>query len=492
MTDWEIVGCAPTTDLRELKRAYAKALRLVPPEKDQAGFLRLREAYERLVARLEHSARTGARVEPVARDDDPDEDSEDDSDSGEWEEMPAEPDSGEDASRTNRWSRQEANQGGARPRRKIWSAHPLVDAQRYEQSVVESLWADFMGHWKVRDNWNDELLWKSFLSRPEFSDPQVAQAFENRMLRLMSGFFRSSAGMEQHQALRGALASAFGWNARRQELVERHGIDLVEALLRVDRSGGPSEGGRDKPSGRRSGVPVRLNPYVDQPRGTRSWSAWVVGALVGIVLVIVMPSRHQRHAAVRTDWSGIPVPANEDMSAPEKVVNGMMGVSGPVIDSGKARAMSEPWRKAALRTWNEPDLRRGLRMDARFRPGPLLGVRPGELDHMTFSLIEKPAEPKLLRVELVDYRWDSIPFPAKPEGMVRICPASDTQSQIVVWSHLRKAFPSRAEMKDTLAYLTWKVVPEGFQWIDPCEARPMCEGFSEAAYRKACPTETGP
>lgn len=43
---WEILGLARTADERELKRAYARLLKLTHPEDDPSGFAKLREAYE--------------------------------------------------------------------------------------------------------------------------------------------------------------------------------------------------------------------------------------------------------------------------------------------------------------------------------------------------------------------------------------------------------------------------------------------------------------
>jgi hypothetical protein len=43
---WKRLGIAPTDDRREIKRAYAKALKAIDPERDPQAFLDLREAYE--------------------------------------------------------------------------------------------------------------------------------------------------------------------------------------------------------------------------------------------------------------------------------------------------------------------------------------------------------------------------------------------------------------------------------------------------------------
>jgi hypothetical protein len=44
---WTELGIAPTDDKKEIKKAYAKNLKIKSPEKDPDGFQRLRSAYER-------------------------------------------------------------------------------------------------------------------------------------------------------------------------------------------------------------------------------------------------------------------------------------------------------------------------------------------------------------------------------------------------------------------------------------------------------------
>lgn len=53
---WQELGIAPTSDTREIRRAYALRLRDAHPEQDPRAFQRLRRAYERALAWAEHGA----------------------------------------------------------------------------------------------------------------------------------------------------------------------------------------------------------------------------------------------------------------------------------------------------------------------------------------------------------------------------------------------------------------------------------------------------
>jgi hypothetical protein len=49
MTDWEILDIKPSADASEIKKAYAKKLKIYHPEDDPEGYQILREAYERVL-----------------------------------------------------------------------------------------------------------------------------------------------------------------------------------------------------------------------------------------------------------------------------------------------------------------------------------------------------------------------------------------------------------------------------------------------------------
>lgn len=80
---WRVLGLKRGADRREVRRAYAVKLRVTNPEDDPDGFKRLREAYEAVLAQLDHQERRAAMagpddVEDVA--DEPEQDEPEDAD----------------------------------------------------------------------------------------------------------------------------------------------------------------------------------------------------------------------------------------------------------------------------------------------------------------------------------------------------------------------------------------------------------------------------
>lgn len=66
MTIWERLGLPPTTDMKAIKRAYARQLKVYHPEDDPAGYQALREAFDAAVG----YAKKGAPFETVRNDED--------------------------------------------------------------------------------------------------------------------------------------------------------------------------------------------------------------------------------------------------------------------------------------------------------------------------------------------------------------------------------------------------------------------------------------
>jgi hypothetical protein len=62
---WEVLGIAPTNDPRAIRRAYAARLRQMDPDRDRAGFARLRDALESALARAARPPRPASERPPA-------------------------------------------------------------------------------------------------------------------------------------------------------------------------------------------------------------------------------------------------------------------------------------------------------------------------------------------------------------------------------------------------------------------------------------------
>ena len=61
---WQELGIAPTSDAREIRRAYAKRLRLIDTDRDIAAFQRLRQAFEAALSQTQTQTQTQQKSVP--------------------------------------------------------------------------------------------------------------------------------------------------------------------------------------------------------------------------------------------------------------------------------------------------------------------------------------------------------------------------------------------------------------------------------------------
>lgn len=243
MSDWEILGIAPTDDLREIKRAYSRAVRIYHPEKDPAGFQRLRAAYENILKSLE-SPRKRVLFADIPTDDTP--------------EVPASPVPPEttgtrspfpekdgspnelatpDDAASPRWSPL-PEQGTPPSLGKTEASAPIPAPPSSPQAPVEppsdpleelkTAWEEF---WNRVDRRGAPAAWRAFLARPEFWDLRTKHEFGWHLLTfLQEEFLENHLRAIPRQAWL-LLDRTFDWHARELELAKLLDEDFLDQLM---------------------------------------------------------------------------------------------------------------------------------------------------------------------------------------------------------------------------------------------------------------------
>lgn len=206
LDNWDIVGIPPTDDSKALRKAYAQALRKHPPETDPEGFMRLREAYERLSDRL----KTGKA--PTSKEAS---DSQGSKSSAAWSPQPV-----------------QIDRPVAESPRAAWSEHP----QHSKTGIpfqVGGYWLSFQIMFKLRANWSRRDLWNQWFDQMFAEDPAVVTEVENRILEHFGKFFLRTPDEEALSPLVRILVLRLGWETRQEELLTRFNPHLIKALVRV-------------------------------------------------------------------------------------------------------------------------------------------------------------------------------------------------------------------------------------------------------------------
>ena len=228
MSDWDILGIAPTDDLREIKRAYAKALRIHHPEKDPEGFQKLRAAYERLQASSELPRKLVLFADaPNVEDCTP----------------PAagtaSPESTSPPERTA-WAPAPPSDPTSPPAPARWP--PAPPAPREE--VLYTLQEEWKSLWNRYDRRESLEAWKEFLGRAELWDLQTKREFGWFLLTfLQEAFLNGDLRLLPRQAWL-LLDRSFDWHAQELELSRRLDDAFLDQLLfQIRTAGAESEPG---------------------------------------------------------------------------------------------------------------------------------------------------------------------------------------------------------------------------------------------------------
>jgi len=235
MSDWEILGIAPTDELREIKRAYSRALRIHHPEKDPAGFQRLRAAYESILKSLE-SPRKPVLFADIPAIDTPEPPTPPDEPSGTWSPSPGQETSPSEAP-APRWSpipghgtppsAEKAGTSSPVPARPVSPQDPANPASDPLEDL-KAAWGEF---WNRIDRRGAPAAWRAFLARPEFWDLRTKNEFGWHLLTfLQEEFLENHLRAIPRQAWI-LLDRAFDWHARELELAKLLDEDFLDQLM---------------------------------------------------------------------------------------------------------------------------------------------------------------------------------------------------------------------------------------------------------------------
>ncbi|MEN9354907.1 MAG: hypothetical protein RL318_2232 [Fibrobacterota bacterium] len=254
MMDWEILGISPTKDLRELKSAYSRALRVNHPDKNPEGFRRLREAYERLLAELSSPREALPSPDVVF----------------------AEPDLPEPQSRP------EGTQA----------------APAMAQIDLEPLQEEWQQFWHRSERINP-IAWKAFFSRREFWDIRTKRQFGDYLLRYLQA--ASEAGKLETIPKQAwlVLENTFDWLAREIELGDRFDPEFIDDVMDRIRQAGPQIRRPVTETAHVVPIPVAsIDPQPGKPhqhtpvrkRSPRPSNLWNIGILSALLIALVLNS----------------------------------------------------------------------------------------------------------------------------------------------------------------------------------------------------------
>ncbi len=198
MTSWEVLGIEPTDDVKQIKSAYARKLKIYHPEEDPEGFQHLRLAYEEALESAKNEQESQEIVffqeEPVAKE------------SIEYDE-----------------AEEGLEEGGASPfiATTVTQDDTSTAGELANQFMdqVAAIYEDFFARIQLEH-------WKQLLEREEYWNLDVKQIINERILDFFMGHFHMP------QAVWRVLNEHFYWTEQQEDLYAQYPESFVRYLIR--------------------------------------------------------------------------------------------------------------------------------------------------------------------------------------------------------------------------------------------------------------------